>query len=58
MTVIQIIELILSLAPSGISLTTDILNLIKEIEGVVSSVPAESQVPVATVASKALVAKT
>lgn len=58
MTVLSIIELILSLAPSGITLTEDILKLIQEIQSVVAAVPAEHQAAVAGIAAKALVAKT
>ena len=55
MTVLQIIELILSLAPSGITLTQDILKLIQEIQSVVAAVPAEHQAAVAGIVAKALV---
>jgi hypothetical protein len=57
MTVIQIIQLILSLAPSGIQLTQEILALILQIEGVVTKLPVENQQPVAAVIAKALVTK-
>lgn len=57
MNVIAIIQLILGLAPAGITITSEILKLIEEISGVVSSLPAEHQAPVAAIAAKALVAK-
>lgn len=57
MNAIQIIELILSLAPQGIQLTTGIMAIIKEIETVVSALPAEHQQAVAKLAVKALIAK-
>jgi hypothetical protein len=52
---IQIIQLILGLAPAGITLTQEILNLIQEIGSVVSTLPTEHQAPVAQLAAKALV---
>jgi hypothetical protein len=58
MGVLQIIELVLSLAPQGITLTTDILNLIKEVESVIAAIPAANQSAVANVVAKAIVAKT
>lgn len=39
MTVIQIIQLILALAPSGVTITQDILNIISAIEQAINGTP-------------------
>jgi hypothetical protein len=54
---LQILAIILQLAPDGINLTAEIVKLIQEIEGVVGAVPTEHQAAVANMAAKALVAK-
>jgi len=56
MSFLAILELILSLAPSGIALTKDILAIIQELEGVLGQVPPPHQTAVATVTAKALLA--
>ena len=43
MSALEIIELILQLAPSGINLTTQILSLIKAIEAAFATAPAPVQ---------------
>jgi len=55
MNFFQIIQLIVSLAPQGITLTEEILKLISEITTVVASLPTEHQNPVANTIAKALV---
>ena len=58
MNILQIIQLILSLAPGGITITKDILALIQEIETLIGSLPTEHQTATATVIAKALVTPT
>lgn len=57
MNIIQLIQLIVSLAPQGLTLTQEVLSIIQEIHGVIGALPTEHQQPVAAVAAKALVAK-
>lgn len=58
MNFLQILQLVTTLAPAGISVTTDIIKLIQEIEAVLALLPTEHQAAVANVAAKALVART
>lgn len=57
MNALQILQLVLQFAPTGIALTQEILKIVAEIESVVAALPTEHQTPVATVAAKALAAQ-
>jgi hypothetical protein len=53
----QIVSLILSLAPAGVTLTQEVVAVVKEIEAILAILPTQHQTAVANVAAKALLTK-
>lgn len=58
MSALEILRLILALAPTGINLTKEILALIAAIEGAIHKLPKENQAEVAGLMAKAVAIKT